>query len=265
MNNWHLNIPKQIHFYWSGKMPYLRYLSALSFKRLNPDWKIILWTSEVKSQIRTWNTCELNYEQNWDDYSEIFMGLCDKINTVDFSKNNDISEVHKSDLLRCWVLNKYGGVYSDTDIVYFNPISELSINNEGNQNVETFFCICDYGHSTGFLMASKGSEFFGRVFHEACKVDIVRYQSLGPDLFNKLFPTIESINGLNIGMDALYHYNIQRIDEIYKEKDLKFPKGAIGVHWYGGHPLSGNFLNTTNGGLNNLPDNIIGKLCKMSL
>ena len=272
MNNWHLNIPKKIHFYWSGKMPYLRYLSALSFKSLNPEWKIIFWTSLVKSEVRTWQTFELNYAQKWDDCSDRFYKLCDEIHEIDFKEfgmSNDISEVHKSDLLRYWVLNKYGGVYSDTDIVYFNPITELSVNSKENRAIETFVCIGSYGHSNGFFMASVGSGFFGRMFNEAREVDLVRYQSNGPDLCNRLFPTIESIDkfspAANISMDAVYYFNGQHVDEIYRQEDLKFPVGAIGIHWYAGHPLSGKFLNSTNGGLKNLPDNIIGKLCRMSL
>ena len=271
MNNWNLNIPQKIHFYWSGKMPYLRYLSALSFKRLNPGWKIVIWTSQVKSRLRTWQSSELYYEQNWDDWTDKFYDLCDEFYAVDFKElgvGNDISEVHKSDLLRYWLLNKYGGVYSDTDIIYFKPITKLSVNSKENRDIETFVCICNYGHSNGFFMASEGSVFFGRMFNEAREVNLVRYQSIGPDLSNKLFPTIESINefspAVDIGMDSIYFYNAQHIDEIYRKKDLKFPAGVIGTHWYAGHPLSGTFLNSTNGGLKNLPDNIIGRLCKMS-
>jgi hypothetical protein len=272
MNRWKLNIPKKIHFYWSGKMPYLRYLSALSFKRLNPEWEINIWTSQVKSKIRTWNSYELNYSENWDDWTEEFYNLSNEFHAVDFKKlgvSNSISEVHKSDLLRYWILNKYGGVYSDTDIFYFSPIADLSVNNKANKNIETFVCVCIYGHSIGFLMASAGSGFFKRMFDEACEVDMIKYQSIGPDLCNSLFPTVESINDfypvVNIGMDAVYFYNGQHVDEIYNQEGLKFPKGAIGIHWYGGHPLSGKFLNATNGGLKNLPDNLMGKLCKLSL
>lgn len=272
MNDWYLNIPKEINFYWSGKMPYLRYLSALSFKRLNPEWKITLWTSEIKSQIRTWQTRELNYAQNWDDWSDRFFDLCDNVFPIDFEEfgvSNDISEVHKSDLLRYWILNHHGGVYSDTDIVFFNPIVSLSVNSKENRAVETFVCISGYGHSNGFFMATAGSGFFGRMFDEARKVKLIKYQSNGPDLCNRLFPTIDSINKLspamNIGMDAVYYYNGQHVDEIYRHKELRFPKWSIGIHWYAGNPLSGSFLNNTNGGLKNLPDNIIGQLCRTSL
>jgi hypothetical protein len=253
-------------------MPYIRYLSALSFKRLNPDWEIIIWTSQVKSKVRTWNSFELNYAENWDDWTEKFYELSDEFHAVDFKDfgvSNNISEVHKSDLLRYWILNTYGGVYSDTDIVYFNPIVDLSVNCKENRAVETFVCIGGYGHSCGFFMASVGSGFFKRMFDEAGDVELVKYQSNGPDLCNKLFPKIEQINefspAVNMSMDAVYYYNGQHVDEIYRQKDLNFPKGAIGIHWYAGHPYSGKFLNATNGGVKNLPDNIIGKLCKMSL
>ena len=263
-------IPKKLHLFWSGgSLPYLRYLTAYTFKKLNPDWEINLWTSQIRFKTRTWNTHELNYAETWEDWTDKFYKLCDNIYAVDFKSEfgieNHISEVHKSDLLRYWFLNKEGGVYSDTDIFYFRPITTLEVNNGKNRLKETFVCISIYGHSNGFFMAAKGSDFFKYMFAQAKMCDLKNYQSNGPDLCNRLFPDIESIAEISpvadIGMDAVYFYNARNIDRIYKENRPMFHANSIGCHWYAGHPLSGNFLNNTNGGLKNLPDNIIGKLC----
>lgn len=271
---WFLNVPKKLHLFWSGgKLPYLRYLTAYTFKKLNPEWEINLWTSQFKFRTRTWNTGELNYPETWEDWTDKLYRICDNIYAVDFKSEfgieNNISEVHKSDLLRYWFLNKEGGVYSDTDIIYFRPITALEVNNKQNRLVETYVCISIYGHSNGFFMSVKDSEFFGDMFEQAKRCELTKYQSNGPDLCNRLFPTLESINkispAVDIGMNAVYYYNAQYIERLYREKEPMFHANSIGCHWYAGHPLSGNFLNNTNGGLKNLPDNIMGKLCNISL
>lgn len=270
---WYLNIPKKIHFYWSGgKLPYLRYLTVKTFKELNPTWQINLWTSQFKSKVRTWNSHELNYKETWEDWTDKLYRICDNIYAVDIKTwgiSNEISEVHKSDLLRYWILHRYGGVYSDTDIFYFKPMINLEVNIEENYKAEAFVCISNYGHSNGFFMASKGSKFFRYLFEQAKRCDLTKYQSNGPDLCNKLFPTLGSITEhyivVNISMEAVYFYDGQHIQKIFNDSECLFPAKAIGCHWYAGHPMAGRFLSYTNGGLTHLPNNLIGNLCKSLL
>ena len=46
------------------------------------------------------------------------------------------------------------------DIIYFRPMTELAVNKPENKDKKAFVCISDYGHSTGFNMATPDSEFF---------------------------------------------------------------------------------------------------------
>jgi len=273
VTKWYLKIPKIFHVYWGvGKLPYLRYLTVASFMKYNPDWKVWLWYPKYPSRIVTWGSYELNYRNIWEDWFQRLLKLDIKIIPTDlteFGMNNSISEVHKSDFLRYYFLGKYGGVYSDMDIVYFKPITNIDVNKRENKNKETFVCISEYGHSNGFFMAVEGSQFFKSMFEIAKRIDLTKYQSNGPDLCNARYPTIESIEEIspvaNIGMDAVYYYNGQNVNKLYQLKDLLFSENSIGCHWYAGSPLSGAFLNSTNGGLINLPNNIIGRLCHISL
>jgi hypothetical protein len=68
-----------------------------------------------------------------------------------------------------------------------------------------------------------------------------------------------------MGMDTVYCYNGQNINKLYQLNDLVFGPNSIGCHWYAGSPISGAFLNNTNGGMKNLPNNIVGKLCRIFL
>jgi hypothetical protein len=270
---WKLNVPKILHVYWGGeKLSYLRFMTVKSFMAYNPDWNVMLWYPKYPYKTVTWNTSELNYKKEWDDYFPELLKLDIKKQAVDFTDygiKNEISEVHKSDFLRYYFLNKYGGVYSDMDILYFRSITNLAVNRKINKDIKTFVCLSHYGHSNGFFMAQEGSQFFGRMFELAHDVELVKYQSNGPDLCNKHFPTLESINKIsstvNIGMEAVYYYNGQNVWNIYNDKVLNFSARSIGIHWYAGHPLSGMFLNNTKGGIDNYPDNILGNICKIVL
>jgi mannosyltransferase OCH1-like enzyme len=267
--NWHLNVPKILHVYWGNDpLPYLRYKTVTTFMQHNPDWRVMLWMPKFPYAVVTWTTKELNYKKEWIDFLPELLNLpIEKrfVNMEDFGISNEISEVHKSDFLRLFLLHHYGGVWSDMDILYFQPMTKLEVNTPENKDAETFVCISHYGHSSGFYMANKGSEFF-RKMTEYSKIerDPEKYQSNGPIACNKYFPTIESINevskAVNIKMDAVYAHDGQHIPDLYNGTKSRFTRYSIGCHWYAGHPLSGEFLNNTNGGLKNLPNCIISNL-----
>lgn len=268
MKEWYLT-PKILHVFWGmGRLPYLRYMTVVSFMRLNPDWEVWLWYSEYPSKVVTWKTREMQYSVECDDYLPRLMELPIRKVPLDFDKygfRNDASEVHKSDYIRYYAMREAGGVYSDMDILYFRPITDLAVNMPNNFNVGVFVCISSYGHSNGFFMSKKGAAFFDRLCQLSSDgYDPDEYQCLGPDLCNKNFPTLKSIfplsSAMDFGMDAVYAHDGQHIRDIYNSNHPRFTKNSIGIHWYGGHPLAGAFLNATNGGLTNLPNNIIGNL-----
>ena len=267
--SWYLNVPKILHVYWSATaMHYLRYLTVKSFMEQNPDWKVMLWLPKFPYKVVTWKTRELNYNATVEtDYFPELLKLSIEINYVDFNDfgmGNKMSEVHKSDWLRYWMLYTYGGVYSDMDILYFAPIINLEVNKPGNDLVETFVCISPhYGHSAGFYLAAKGNLFFKEMMTLSEYVSD-QYQSVGPDSMNKHFPVLESIAKINasidIGMEAVYVYDGMHIPLIYNNGGSIFTPNSIGCHWYAGHPLAGAFLKKTDGGLRCKPNSILGKL-----
>ena len=85
-------------------------------------------------------------------------------------------------------------------------------------------------------------------------------------MFNKYFKKLETINQvcptLNLDMDVVYAHDCYHIKELLDGTLPRFTDGSIGCHWYGGHSQWGKFYNETHGGLDNLPDNIIGNLIK---
>ena len=95
-------IPKIIHYIWIGKNPLPKEMQECldSWKRYMPEYELKCWDDSTLGE-----------------FSNVFM--------------NEALEEHKfafaSDVIRLYVIYKYGGIYMDTDVmVYksFNPLLE---------------------------------------------------------------------------------------------------------------------------------------------
>ena len=258
---WHLkSIPKTLHAYWGGnKLSFLRFLTLATFQRYNPDWEIVLYKPIAPQSRFHWVSGEQTYDNNYVDCFDKVEELGITIQEVDFSKIgffNDASEVHKSDYLRWYLLSTVGGVWSDVDILFIKPMDELCFNKPEVSNINTVVCLGSLEHSIGFLMGSKWNKYF-KTLCDASTKDYKKegYQSMGSLLCGKLFPTMNAINTGNtvaysLPMDIVYAHDSTKVKEIFEEGcRSRLTNSTIGIHWYGGHWLSGKYMNTTNGGL----------------
>ena len=260
--SWHLNIPKILHVYWGGgNLPYIRYMTVRSFMNHNPDWEVNLWHPENMITVKTEGVCE--------DYLPELMAL--PITKTVFDARNhgfhvEMSPAQTSDLVSYYVLSTAGGVWADMDIIFFKPISDLAVNTPTNANKETFVCISGH-HSIGFLMGCVNNKFFNHIISLSKQnFNRIDNQSIGATMLNKHFPRIESVNRIssvvNIDTDAVYAYNWKDTKD-YLTNKMKFTEHSIGAHWYGGYTtIWDDFYKNTNGGLENLSNNIIGNLLK---
>ena len=273
---WNLTgIPRTAHFYWGGgKLPYLRYLTIATFRYYNPDWEIFLWEPMTQYRDNTWLTHEQEYADHYEDYRGM-VSKHDVVNVIiDFELlgfRNDASEVHKSDFLRWRLLSGTGGVWIDMDILFIKPMNSLYFNTEENKDVNTVFCIepSKHYHSIGFLMGSEGNRYFDKIAGVSLKeYKKEAYQCMGSEVLNKMFPTTESarIEGVkphNLAMDVVYAYNCSHVRELLVPvAPMKLTRNSIGIHWYAGHKLAGEYLNRTNGGLNPDNDGVLNKEIK---
>lgn len=271
VKEWYLNVPKILHVYWGlyDVLPYVHYLTVASFLKMNPEWEVYLWSSKYPNQQKQWKTSEHRYQSKCKNFFQSLLKL-KKVyhHIVDFENEelNSLPEILKSDYLRYQVLYDIGGVWSDMDILYFDTINNLEVNDPKNSKVETFVCYLQSLNIPliGFLMASKGSFYFKHL-KENCIIDKTSYQSIGSISCKILFPTLEDIpNAVDITTNSVYADipNNEWMQSIYSNSFFKIKQGQIGLHWYAGNPLAGNFINSTNGGLENLPENILGTLIK---
>lgn len=258
IKNWELkNIPKIAHFYWGEEvLPYARYLTVFTFLKHNPDWKIKYYYPKIRQKKQMWNSFELKYDvSHLEDYTSQLKKLPIETIELDFSlllMPNDISEVFKSDLLRWHLLSTVGGLWSDMDILYFRSMTYLLNNIKENQEIDTTVTInSKYGHSIGFLMSSPNNSYYQYILTKTRKYfNPLQYQSLGTGILQPEFINLSAINKkipdinvINIDNNAVYSYDATMISLIYNSNSLEnFKSNSIGMHWYAGHPLAGNFI-----------------------
>lgn len=259
-DDWNLTqIPKIAHFYWGNPtLPYMRYISLASFVKLNPTWKVLLHRpSRYGSLMPSWSTsehksCDLSSIK---DYS-------DSLKTLDIEQvlwdtddlGGNISEIFKSDFLRWKLLGIQGGLWSDMDILYYKPMSELYLNSGPNcGQIETVYCypknISGFEtHAVGFLMGCKNNKYFKKFskMSEDC-FDKTRYQSIG---MNMLCDFSEETGELikstpehhNLNPVAVYPYNWSNIHLFTRLREYGesvtntnfMPATSIWIHWFGG-------------------------------
>jgi len=242
-------IPKIAHFYWGNKLlPFLRYMTLFSFRKLNPEWRMILYIPEKLNLSTPWPSCEGKQEYSGKNYMECLQELNIEIYQISMESFGieECPEVHKSDLLRLYVLSNTGGLWSDMDILFFKPMENL-----GQLNRSEYFCFHPFFpdrtrrkfkfHSIGFLLSKGKGRFFPKLFSIAKKtINTQKYQSIGSPLYKQVVRMNDPHVG-NIPMKTVYPcHRPERIFTTSSQDFLKMiDEETIGVHWYGGHPISG--------------------------
>ena len=96
-------IPKKIHQIWLGKkgVPKKSIKWMRSWKRFNPDWEYKLWDEENIKELKV---------SDFNVYSQ------------------EINPGYRSDILRYIILNKFGGLYADTDFECLKSIPTNILN-----------------------------------------------------------------------------------------------------------------------------------------
>ena len=271
-DKWQFDIPKILHMYWDmSPMSQLQYLTAVSFHHHNPSWKIVIHTPKLKhAGTNTWHTGEQSIQYTGKDYTAALLAL-DYIETrtVDFEKlgiPNDIPEVFKSDFFRWNLLATEGGCWSDMDILYVRPISDIDTNNTmiigESPKIDTSLCIrkvFDQNlrfsldvHIIGFHLASKDNVVFKHICnHMLSKFNPKEYQSIGSRMLMSLFPNPSTLQHLfpmnnicNLPSDVVYPYSDTQIDMIFHSTNTNLMSSrTIGVHWFNCSPITKNFIN----------------------
>lgn len=255
-------IPKTAFFYWGAPvLPYIRYMCFKSFRQYNPDWKVVLFTPTQLTTTQSWTSFENKQTFNTEDYSDRLNDLGVHVCKFDMEAigfPNTLSEVLKSDIIRLHLLATVGGLWSDSDIIYFRPLSHALPQTDHN----AFFCFRRGGptqentpkngpryHSIGFMAGAPGNQYFNQLFAGVSRaLNTDQYQSAGSTYYKTLLndDNIDSLSDIfNIPIDTVYPS--RAVPGLWvgptKQYVNHLHAGVIGFHWYAGHPVSGDMQN----------------------
>jgi hypothetical protein len=255
------NIPKTAYFYWGAEVvPYLRYMCFKTFLQFNPDWKVILYVPTQLTSGQTWASYE-NKEgfEGVKDYSHLLESLGVHICPFDMESlgfSNSLPEVVKSDIIRLHLLATVGGLWSDSDIIFFRPLSRILKSTDH----KAYFCYRRGGptqedtpkngpmyHSIGFLAGAPGNSYFQTLLAGTQQVlNTKEYQSVGSPYYKTIFNEKHfstDPNLFNININTVYPS--RAVPGMWVQPasshSYEIRPETIGWHWYAGHPTSGEF------------------------
>ena len=262
---------KEIFFFWGNPtMSWMRYMTLASFRKLNPEWKITLYTFPCKPKTKPWK------DHNDQDFFT-FKGVdyLPKVEALDIEVKQwnmagllpeNISSSHISNFFKWHTLATQGGIYADMDILWVKPFDEFY---EKIKDMDLSICATKF-FSIGLLSSSPKNIVFERALGSAYSTYTnTVYQSAGvvalyvwlygpkileheykiwgalaqkESIFADLQNAAQDKKMYNIPMDLIYHLDCTQMEQMF-ETTVTIPEETIGLHWYAGHPLAQKFNN----------------------
>ena len=201
-----ISCPKIFHYYWDNfeKFSYMNLYSLRSAVHYHPDYIHVIWCPTDPQHNITWNefcnkefTSDPDWQTNVEEMKKmpnvriIYKDMCTFLNV-----DHEMSEIHKSDLFRYKIIHMYGGIWSDLDIVYIKPVTDVV-----SFEFDTVNFLCKNSSyfyvPIGLLFSKRKSWLFAKIVNLAmdnyCKH---RYQCLGSELFVNLFFNLTGENNV---------------------------------------------------------------------
>lgn len=278
-NCYNFKFPKLLHLYWDGSpLSYLNLCTVLSFNKYNAFWKINVYLPKQPNKEKSWLTAEQKEDYKGKDYfNELKKFSNVNIHKIDFDLTNfqykDASEIIKSDYFRYYILNRFGGIWSDFDIIFQKSIEETynksnsenasnndNSNNELNETKKNFIFyfykdlkINNVVVPVGLFISNPNNTFLEcllnnyHVFYDKSK-----YQCLGANMLTNLVfneqckHMCSSINNSELQIDSASMYlpiKWYEVGKYYEFPYINFKYNALGYHWFNGAKESKDYSN----------------------
>ena len=264
-------IPQTCYFYWGNtSLSFLNYLSLVSFKEHNPDWKAVLVQPSDDLVVKPPTDHHSQGYVGEKDYMHQALRIIDDVIEIDFEEvlnfKKDLHDVQRADIVRLYVLSKYGGMWSDMDILYIKPNTSIDFSKYLVSGVEkeldTVVCYQNANaasnyNSTGALFSSKNNPMYTFLLNDARdrinalgENKVGDYQMVGPSILNDHMPNIfirmPQLNVANMAYKVFYPWGWwdSEIEGFFNRKnENRITNETIAIHWFKGNPNSAKYLN----------------------
>ncbi len=203
-------VPKIIHQIWIGpkRLPEKYKKWMRSWKLLNPEWEYIFWDNSKIKQLGIIN-------------NKVYK----EINNVGF----------RSDLLRYTILEKYGGLYVDTDFECLTKLPEFLLNYDYVSGLVFGF---EPQINNAIILAKPNCFILNKLVKEITKNRSLReisvFEASGPDLLTKIYFNLddkEKNNCLIVPSNFFYPYPSFLVDTNLDIKKF-ITEDSIGIHYW---------------------------------
>jgi len=250
-------IPKIAFSFWEGsEFSYLHLLTIQSFAFYNPDFRIIIYSTETHDEPnRTWDTPEHNKKvsNNLCNLDELRLIPNVELVTVNlksyFPNIDNISCVYKSDIIRVIKLHEHGGIWIDFDILFNkripNSLLQLEKNSIGIFKYDECIAI-------GFIFSHKNNPILEYLILQIRNIlqennFTWHYQYFGTKMWTKLLslPIVNNYIKL-LSNKICYPYIWNELGILYKSNNDQLTHESVGIYWYNGADISKTYINNSN-------------------
>lgn len=231
--------------FWHGRLPFLNFLTVVSFRRHHPSWKIKIYTVTACRTDMKWSThehsnrfvTETDYFPHLAEYNVEVIAVDDWIREQGLTDHHFI---HQSDMLRIHQLWKEGGVWSDFDIMYIKSIEDVI---RGKKDVLVF---TPYYFPVGFLMAQPGSALFRQIFEyqKTLEPQPTNYQMYGVVCMGQFLALNQDLlKDVDILPREVYlPADWRQLDMLFQRTVSTFPEITVGIHWFNGSRMAQDYM-----------------------
>jgi len=202
---------------------------------LNPDWTLKLHTT-IDQAGASWSWTNNKQQFEAGDYRGRLREI-DRLEVIEETDFPGLHGVHQSDILRNRYLSEEGGLWSDVDILYCQPMDALLCNIKENSEHDTGLCVPNTRwFPIAFMMGAPGNKFFGNVHYHQMAIFRATgghgdYQKFGTKVYQYIFKQ-DKYPHFQISPEEVYQKRWQLHGQIFAG-DIN-PKTGVGIHWYGG-------------------------------
>lgn len=242
-------------------MSWMRWLTLDTFICLNPEWEVHLYTPPKEMIIpRHWTSiADDDNSYRGLDYRE---RLHSSIQVHTFHPPTRMAAAQMCDLFQWNLLATDGGMYADMDILWLKPMDDILVD---FLDSDIILCLESGFLAIGLVGSSPNCVLFQRVAKGAKRIikSNTNYQHYGVSLIYCLFgvmgtrgrirsdvkPVMRNIrkNYPNLRLselpsNSIYPFNWRQTNKIFEERNI-VPDDKLGLHWFGGCPISNRWNN----------------------
>jgi hypothetical protein len=223
----------------------------------------------------SWKTGEQNDKYTGKNYFDELKNINNvNIHYIDFDKipfsRKEASEVIKSDYFRLYILNNYGGLWSDFDIIYTNNVEKYhNLRKKSpvrNMVIYRYWWkeLNKYSIPVGLFLSNKNNSILTTILkHIERYYHPDYYQCLGCQMFQHIFnkehytdskDVLKQMKLTELWLEDAYCYlpfKWNELDMMFKNPDVQPEKieadpNVFGIHWFNGAKDAKDYCNSLN-------------------